>query len=76
MPSSSPDHQAGLGSAVFCMSRGFRGRLVLGKAGWGFHWLTDPVGGEKKRKKKIKFQFPSIALGLCNQLTVIVRQLL
>lgn len=34
--------------------------------------LSYPVGGKKERKerkRKIKFQFPSIALGLCNQLS-------
>lgn len=34
--------------------------------------LSDQVGGGRKqeRKKKIKFQFPSTALGLCSQLSL------
>lgn len=35
-----------------------------------FHWLFHTPLEEEKRKKKIKFQFPSIALGLCNQLSL------
>lgn len=31
--------------------------------------LSYPVGGRKK-KEKIKFQFPSVTLGLCNQLSL------
>lgn len=38
----------------------------LSVSGWDFHWLfqTGLEGEKKERKKKIKFQFPSIALGL------------
>ena len=46
---------------------------LLGVSGWGFHWLflfQTRLEGEKKRKKKIKFQFPSTALGLCSRLSL------
>lgn len=43
---------------------------LLSMSGWGFHWLFHTLLEDEKRKKKIKFQFPSIALGLCNQLSL------
>lgn len=58
MPSSSPDHQAGLGAAILCMSRGFRGRLVPDKAGWGFSLAHRPCWRGKKKKEKDQISVP------------------
>lgn len=42
---------------------------LLSMSAWGFSLaLSYHVGG--RRGKKINFQFPSIALGLCNQLSL------
>lgn len=63
---SSFPNQAGI-VAVLCFSVIQR---LLSMSGWSFHWLFHTLLEDQKRKKKIKFQFPSIALGLCNQLSL------
>lgn len=64
--STSPN-QAGIVAALVSFSMIQR---LLSMSGWGFHWLFHTLLEEEKRKKQIKFQFPSIALDLCNQLSL------